>query len=83
MIITVKTEDFFIEKKKLCIHKSGIQFFYVYLVLHATKQNFIDVKRSYFAGKAESKNKQLKGTRVLRLPGSGSQRTAIRTAPWF
>ena len=83
MIITAKTEGFFIERKKLCIQKSGVRFFGVYLVLHAIKQTFTDVKRSYFAGKARSKNKQVKGTGLLRLPRSGSQRTAMPTASGF
>ena len=80
MIITAKTEGFFIERKKLCIQKSGIQFFYVYLVLQAIEQNFTDVKWSYLAGKAGSKNKQVKGMGLRRLPRSGLQPTAMPTA---
>ena len=45
--------------------------------------NCADEKQTAFAGTAGSKSKQVKGTGLLRLPRSGSQRTAMPTASGF
>ena len=45
--------------------------------------NFADEKQTAFARTAGSKSKQVKGTGLLRLPRSGSQRTAMPTASGF
>lgn len=45
--------------------------------------DFADEKQTAFAGTAGSKSKQVKGTGLLRLPRSGSQRTAMPTASGF
>lgn len=45
--------------------------------------DFADEKQTAFAGTAGSKSKQVKGTGLLRLPRSGSQRAAMPTASGF